>query len=135
MNKFYRIYRHDGKTPIIHPSAKLNWDITKRAQSAKVEVIRLGVQTNSNNTLLATHKMAMCWSPKWARSYTLLSFVHTDYFGLPEDHPTGYCSFSAIYYSKSSEGRFIITEHKPTWDNVSIVSSLDKTLNLNMVCR
>ncbi len=132
MQEFYHIYRHDGRTPCISPTMKNQWDITARAVSARVEVARLGIQTNPSRVIRETHRMAMCWSPRWARSYTILSLVHSDYFGLPELEPTGYAHFSVIYYSRSGEGRFLITEHKPTWDNFHIVSTAARDINLNL---
>ena len=132
MRKFYSIYQYDGRTPTIHPKDKADWDITARAASAKVEVARLGVQTNPNRVIRETHRMAMCWSPRWARSYTILALVHSDYYGLPENAPTGYAHFSVIYYSRSNEGRFLVTEHKPSWNNFRIVSTLDRNTNLNL---
>lgn len=134
MDKFYRQYRHDGRMPTIHPSQKNNWDITARAESAKVEVIRLGMQTNKPRVLRESHRLALCWSPRWAKSYTILSLTHTNYYGLPVYDPTGYAHFSVIYFSRKNEGRFLVTEHKKFfWDNFRIVPTYDPSINLNVL--
>lgn len=134
MYKFYSYRPYNGSTPIIHPSEKANWDITARAKSAKVEVARFGVQSNTSRVYVETHRMAMSWSPKWARSYSILSFRHTDYYDLPVEAPTGYACFSVIYYSRKDEGRFVVTMHRPvSWDNFTIVPTYDTGVNLNTI--
>lgn len=68
------------------------------------DTLSLGVQTNPGLFEETMHRKASSWAPKKAKSYTILSFRHTNYHGHPEEKETGYGDFKVAYFTTVKEG-------------------------------
>lgn len=68
--------------------------------------MRLSVQTNPDNAIHDALYRAIQWRHKRAKSFTIHGFCHVDYYGYPQDRPTGYAEFTVVYYSTAKEGMF-----------------------------
>ncbi len=67
--------------------------------------LNLGVQTNPGKVEQVMHWKAKVWAPMKAKSYTIKSFRHTDYYGRDVDGETGYASFTVSYFTTKKEGK------------------------------
>lgn len=81
--------------------------ITKLADARRGEdFLLLGVQTNPGDFSNRMHWLASRWAPKKAKSYTILSFRHTNYHGHLAEKETGYGDFKAAYFTTLKEGSY-----------------------------
>lgn len=77
------------------------------------DYLQLGVQTNPGCEFLKALWLADRWSPRRAKSFSIIDFVETTYSKLPVDlyeGPTGYARIRVVYYTTSKEGHFKVGE-------------------------
>lgn len=72
----------------------------------KQDYLPLGVQTNIGSVEEVMHRKAVSWAPKRAKSYKIIAFKHTDYYGAPASKETGYASFEVQYFTTAKEGSY-----------------------------
>lgn len=73
--------------------------------------LMLGTQTNIGHTKQEALNKARQWSPENAKSFNILNFYNTDYWGNKVDQETGFSVFDVEYFTTRKEGTFPVYHH------------------------